>query len=293
MSSAKFAGELFAWLRVISRDHEVPAAGMRVAMEMSQHMNEGTREAFPGHESLAKHIGADPRTVRRLIDRLVARGHLVIVEHRRSKYGTVIYRLPDRQTSVSSDDDGSTGQKRPVRPLRERTSVSGESGHQCPVADQVDRTSVAARPDIFIPLTGHFHPADRTPMSDKPFIEPSQNTSHEPSQREGARKRARSRTNATRLPADWSPTDAEIDYALEKGLTVPEADREAEQFRDYHLSHGTTRTDWAAAWRMWVRKGIEFRKPTSTTGAGSPGRNSSAPIAEAMLRTVGMTRRPS
>jgi hypothetical protein len=56
----------------------------------------------------------------------------------------------------------------------------------------------------------------------------------------------------TRLPADWQPAAAEIEFAVRHGLD-PDAILDA--FRDYWTAKTSraTKLDWAATWRTWCR----------------------------------------
>jgi hypothetical protein len=56
----------------------------------------------------------------------------------------------------------------------------------------------------------------------------------------------------TRLPADWQPAAAEIEFAVRHGLD-PDAILGA--FRDYWTAKTSraTKLDWAATWRNWCR----------------------------------------
>jgi len=60
----------------------------------------------------------------------------------------------------------------------------------------------------------------------------------------------RARKRATRLPANWQPSEAEAAYAKGKGLDVAKT---AELFRNYwHAkSSNATKLDWTATWRNW------------------------------------------
>ena len=44
----------------------------------------------------------------------------------------------------------------------------------------------------------------------------------------------------------------DVSFALQKGLTIEEAEREAEKFRNYWLANGKTKKDWNATWRNWI-----------------------------------------
>ncbi len=75
--------------------------------------------------------------------------------------------------------------------------------------------------------------------------------------------RSVSRSRATRLLADWQPSHADLAYAAEQGLSLPEALREAENFRDFWIAksgQNGTKNDWPATWRTWIRRSIENRR---------------------------------
>ena len=58
--------------------------------------------------------------------------------------------------------------------------------------------------------------------------------------------------NATRLPADWMPTDGDAEYCKTKRPDLLLTDV-AEGFRDYWLGSGGKKVDWNATWRTWVQ----------------------------------------
>ena len=60
--------------------------------------------------------------------------------------------------------------------------------------------------------------------------------------------------HASRIPANWEPSDADIAFAIGKGLD-PKAIRD--EFKDYWNSSGQAnarKLDWSATWRNWCRK---------------------------------------
>lgn len=66
-------------------------------------------------------------------------------------------------------------------------------------------------------------------------------------------------SRGTRLNTDWVPTEADIAYALNKGLDRGRIADQAERFRDYYLAksgEGGCKRDWGAAWRTWVQNAI-------------------------------------
>jgi len=59
----------------------------------------------------------------------------------------------------------------------------------------------------------------------------------------------------TALPDDWQPKDSV--YAEEK-YSVLNIDDEAESFRNWCLANGKRYVDWDAAFRNWLKKGLDF-----------------------------------
>lgn len=65
-----------------------------------------------------------------------------------------------------------------------------------------------------------------------------------------------------RLPADWTPSDADVAFAEGERVNWR---REAESFRDFwHSKAGkdAAKTDWAATWRNWIRRAARTTGPT-------------------------------
>lgn len=76
---------------------------------------------------------------------------------------------------------------------------------------------------------------------------------------------------ATRLPADWSPSESDIKFCTteRKDLVVTEV---AKRFVDYWISIAgpkARKTDWSATWRNWVRSERAVTKPSAASGAGT------------------------
>lgn len=60
---------------------------------------------------------------------------------------------------------------------------------------------------------------------------------------------------ATRLPADWSPNDIEVQFCKTERQDL-QVETVAARFRDYWISQPGLKgrkTDWTATWRNWVR----------------------------------------
>jgi len=65
----------------------------------------------------------------------------------------------------------------------------------------------------------------------------------------------------------WRPAAAGVEYARRHG--VLDLETETEAFRDWHLSYGATRADYAAAWRTWCRKHKQFAQQRSSPTASN------------------------
>lgn len=61
-----------------------------------------------------------------------------------------------------------------------------------------------------------------------------------------------------RMPPDWALSETDRVYAKERGLVEARIDVEAEKFRNYHLSRGSTMLSWSRAWMTWVLNAIDF-----------------------------------
>lgn len=65
----------------------------------------------------------------------------------------------------------------------------------------------------------------------------------------------------TRLPADWWPSDANVQYAVSKGFSLNKISTEAEKFRNHWTAKtgkDATKLDWEATWQNWILKSLEF-----------------------------------
>ena len=78
--------------------------------------------------------------------------------------------------------------------------------------------------------------------------------------------RSRRTSTGSRLPSDWTPSEADLSYAEQRsmsaGLMDYPIDDVAAIFRDYwHGIPGAKgrKADWPATWRNWVRRDIDDR----------------------------------
>ncbi len=59
------------------------------------------------------------------------------------------------------------------------------------------------------------------------------------------------------LPPEFEP---DLDFALQKGLTLPEAETDVEKFKAHYKANGETRASRRKAWRGWILKVPDFRR---------------------------------
>jgi hypothetical protein len=63
----------------------------------------------------------------------------------------------------------------------------------------------------------------------------------------------------TRLTAQWQPSQAELDFALDSGWTREFVEMEICKFRDYWIAQPGqkgVKVDWPATWRNWIRRNL-------------------------------------
>lgn len=107
--------------------------------------------------------------------------------------------------------------------------------------------------------------------ADPPQCESTATHARSRSQKSESNKRKPSVSKkGARLPADWSPSQSNIDDALNKGLSDNEVRHEAEQFRDFWISKpgaGGCKLDWNATWRNWCGNAVK-RRPAAVSRTG-------------------------
>ena len=68
----------------------------------------------------------------------------------------------------------------------------------------------------------------------------------------------------TRIPDDWQPSQADIEFARDEGFGGIAISREAARFKDYWTAQPGqkgVKLDWPATWRNWVRNSADRQKP--------------------------------
>ena len=81
---------------------------------------------------------------------------------------------------------------------------------------------------------------------------------------------------ACQLPDGWVPSDKNVIDAEARGFSAMEIESEADRFRDFHTSKGSTFKCWDAAWRTWLgnarkfaNRGVAFKAAPGGYGQGS------------------------
>jgi len=93
-----------------------------------------------------------------------------------------------------------------------------------------------------------------------------------------ASREKRSAERGTRLSPDWQPSDMDVAFALERGLSQARIETEVEKFRNYWTAKsgaGACKRDWSACWRNWIINAMERGYgPSNYRGQGPGTRNS-------------------
>ena len=101
-----------------------------------------------------------------------------------------------------------------------------------------------------------------------------------------AKSKTKVQTRATRVPDDFSVTDAMRTYAGTKGVAADAVDRETERFLDHHRAKGTTMLDWVAGWRNWMARSLDYA-PRRSNGSTAVSRGDRAREShEALIRQI-------
>ncbi|MDE5465228.1 helix-turn-helix domain-containing protein [Bradyrhizobium sp. CSS354] len=77
-STKEFTRRVFAYIKQVNRDKELPSAAVRVGLVIADHWNEESGEARPSLQTIALESGLGEGTVRRMLPALVERGHLAV-----------------------------------------------------------------------------------------------------------------------------------------------------------------------------------------------------------------------
>ena len=228
-----------------------------VLMVLADEHRDDTNLCCPGLERIAAIGEMSTKSAARHIDALAELGKITVYKRGRS-HGYILH-CPPKADAVSNEA--------PEPALATPDSVST-------IAD-----SLSATPDSV------------SKTLDRESTEPGRTDSNR--ERTGGRAR-KSADRATRLPDDWQPSQADIDFALEEGLDDGHIQRTADRFRDHwHAAPGERgrKLDWSATWRNWVRKDADDarrgRAPpagNAQTGSQGTGRRSQGEVKRDLRR---------
>jgi hypothetical protein len=216
-------------------------------------------ECWASHATLAAEMGCKERMLRYYIRELVEAGK--ITERRRGHGQAKAYSpvdstsQPARDCQLNRQGDAASGAN--------RQEIAGQAATDCqfkrqPVADR----RIRIEEDTYSSKKTESNAANAAPapIEEKPQV--------------------KAESRATRLPADWSLTDAHLEAAAKRGFDAARATAEGEKFCDYHRAKGSRMVDWLAAWRTWLGNAVTFDARRSP----APQRNGTAPASSSSLR---------
>ena len=82
----------------------------------------------------------------------------------------------------------------------------------------------------------------------------------------------------SRLPSNWAPSDADVSFALQRGMPPLVLENEIEQFQNYWIAKsgaGAAKRDWSATWRNWIITAMERSNGTANYRGPGPANVSS------------------
>jgi hypothetical protein len=211
--------------------YELPLVGpQKFVLVALADMADEANSCYPGQKRLVAMTGFAEKTVRRALASLEDSGLL----RREQRHGAFGYRTSDRYTLNVGV------QMLETLPV---TEPSGLSAHRSE--------------SPFLPVSQ----SQPTGQSDQ-AVEPSEEPLVEPSGRKPEKKKP-----SLPLPDVWSPSKANIAYAVENNLDV---DHEVEQFRAHAAANDRRQADWSAAFRMWLGNQAKWSKPVKKIPKVSP-----------------------
>jgi hypothetical protein len=224
--------------RAMLHDPDVPRDAKLVYLIISSHIG-ATQVAWPSHKAMAEALGMSRSQLKRQLLWLRENGYIMWTERR----------IPGREVQMTNE-------------YRLTFNTPAESGgsHRTPSMD-----GGFSQDPLFI---GGF--TQDTPSDGGVLTDPG------PAGTPGGSQVARERTSGnvsttteprkrgTRLPDDWEPSAADLEWLGTEQLSRADAIRETDKFRDYwHAQPGQrgVKLDWSLTWRNWIRKAADDRRP--------------------------------
>lgn len=246
--SVRLMGEVFKHV------HGIPS-GRRMLLLVLADLANDEGVCWPSIKSLAINADLGERHVSGELKALARDGYITIEEHAgKSNH----YRVNSPKGMNHSSG---------VKCSSSRTTVQGGDEPQFTTGDE---------PQFTPPLNPSSPPLRLT------TIEPPTRTTREPSER------ARAKAALTSAPDAFEVTDEMYGWAwseleMQRGVV----DRETAKMLDHFRSKGERKKDWLATWRNWLRRSLEFSRPTNGNGRASPERRSNYDISAANIDAAG------
>ena len=234
MAGDSFTSAIFRWLNCVASDRALPPAAFKLAYIISQHINRGSHCAWPSQATLAEAMGIkSDRSVRRLVEALVANGHLITTQRRQS---SLVYRLAQDRTELSGL--GSAGE-----------TNEEQSGHDDRLRPDKNDRSQNSRPDIPDIKTGQ-----NCPVRPDKNVRLTTESNHLKNQRE----------SATLIPDDFELLKGTYNWALNQLGSNEAVERSVSRFKN-HFRQVEGRTaksrDWDARARNWIDDDASKQQP--------------------------------
>jgi Helix-turn-helix domain len=229
-------------LQAICGDPSLSPTAKVVAGVLLDCLNCKTRKCCPSLAYLATRIGKKRRVISAAITQLRQRGWI----DRRGRRGSSVYDFAFDRLHQDAVRETATNQREGVR----------ETAH---LDTRNAAYEVAQKPAHL--ETGNVESGNRNPEVIRSSYHPAHKTAKGKQRSREARK--------TRLSEDWQPSENNIAFALQCGLSEQAIPREATKFKNYHIGKGTFMLDWDRAWQNWCIRAVEFAGARCTTNLAS------------------------
>lgn len=219
---------------------------------LANHADDDGNNAFPSVATLVRYTRLSERTVRTALDRLETDGIIrpcdpdIVAAHvKRHDRRPQGWNLGLGLTRLDLTDDEVEQMSRKFPGLKQRIAVAKARRDGVQPLHLATVDGVQPPPRRGATTAGRGAAVAPEPSSNHPD-EP-----HRPS--DGVARKG------TRLPADWTPTAADRQFAADLGLAPDAVTHVGEVFRDYWVAvagRQGVKLDWPATWRNWVRKDL-------------------------------------
>lgn len=89
-------------------------------------------------------------------------------------------------------------------------------------------------------------------------------------------KRPRKSSGATKLDPNFPLSDADRQYARERGWSDQKIEYQFQKWKDHHVGKGTRWEQWSKSWQLWVRNDFDAARDQRRGGPAVPSRADSA-----------------